>query len=292
VPKWDSSVHPDASGGPVEPSAPSRFAGKVAFITGGARGQGRSHALRLAREGADIALVDLGAAGRVNDPHYNTATSAELKKTREDILALGRHCESFEVDVRDYSGLARAAADTAARLGGIDFVIANAGITDGFHRTWELPVANWQTMIDINLTGVFYTCKATVPHLIDRGKGSALVLISSGVGLKAVPRLAHYVSAKMALRGLGASLAQELGEYGIRCNTVLPGGINTEMTTAMVELNDVPREQLLAGFRAGQLINADLEVADTTAAVLWLLSDEARLVTGLEMTVDAGESKK
>jgi NAD(P)-dependent dehydrogenase (short-subunit alcohol dehydrogenase family) len=276
----------------VDPSAPSRFAGKVAFITGGARGQGRSHALRLAREGADIALVDLGAAGRVNDPHYNTATSAELKKTREDILALGRHCESFEVDVRDYSGLARAAADTAARLGGIDFVIANAGITDGFHRTWELPVENWQTMIDINLTGVFYTCKATVPHLIDRGKGSALVLISSGVGLKAVPRLAHYVSAKMALRGLGASLAQELGEYGIRCNTVLPGGINTEMTTAMVELNDVPREQLLAGFRAGQLINADLEVADTTAAVLWLLSDEARLVTGLEMTVDAGESKK
>jgi NAD(P)-dependent dehydrogenase (short-subunit alcohol dehydrogenase family) len=99
----------------VEPSAPTRFAGKVAFITGGARGQGRSHSLRLAREGADIALVDLGAAGRVNDPHYNTATSAELKKTREDILALGRRCESFEVDVRDYDALARAAADTAAR---------------------------------------------------------------------------------------------------------------------------------------------------------------------------------
>lgn len=282
----------DLSTGPADPSTPPRFAGKVAFVTGGARGQGRSHALRLAREGADIALVDLGSAGQVEDPHYDTATSADLKQTREDVLALGRRCVSFEVDVRDYDGLARAAADTAARLGGIDFVIANAGITDGFHRTWELPVKNWQTMIDINLTGVFYTCKATVPHLIDRGAGSALVLISSGVGLKAVPRLAHYVAAKMALRGLGTSLAHELGEYGIRCNTVLPGGINTEMTTAMVELNNVPREQLLAGFRAGQLINADLEVADTTAAVLWLLSDEARLVTGLEMTVDAGESKK
>ncbi|WP_051423179.1 SDR family oxidoreductase [Arthrobacter sp. MA-N2] len=264
----------------------------MAFVTGGARGQGRSHALRLAREGADIALVDLGSAGHVDDPRYNTATSADLKQTREDVLALGRRCVSYEVDVRDYDGLARAAADTAARLGGIDFVIANAGITDGFHRTWELPVKNWQTMIDINLTGVFYTCKATVPHLIDRGAGSAMVLISSGVGLKAVPRLPHYVAAKMALRGLGTSLAQELGEYGIRCNIVLPGGINTEMTTAMVELNNVPREQLLAGFRAGQLINADLEVADTTAAVLWLLSDEARLVTGLEMPVDAGESKK
>lgn len=273
-------------------AASNRFAGKVAFITGGARGQGRSHALRLAREGADIALVDLGSAGSVEDPHYNTPTSHKLKRTRDEVRALGRRCESFEVDVRDFEGLNLAAEATVARLGGIDFVIANAGITDGFHRTWELPVENWQTMIDINLTGVFYTCKATVPHLIDRGAGSALVLISSGVGLKAVPRLAHYVAAKMALRGLGISLAQELGEYGIRCNTVLPGGINTEMTTAMVELNNVPREQLLAGFRAGQLINTDLEVADTTAAVLWLLSDEARLVTGLEMTVDAGESKK
>lgn len=271
---------------------PPRFSGKVAFITGGARGQGRSHALRLALEGADIALVDLGSAGRVDDPTYNTSTSADLEQTRQDVLALGRRCVSFEVDVRDYDGLALAAKDTAARLGGIDHVIANAGITDAFHRTWELPVENWQTMIDINLTGVFHTCKATVPHLIERGAGSSLVLISSGVGLKVVPRLAHYVAAKMALRGLGTSLAQELGEYGIRCNTVLPGGINTEMTTAMVELNGVPREQLLAGFRAGQLINADLEVADTTAAVLWLLSDEARLVTGLEMTVDAGESKK
>jgi SDR family mycofactocin-dependent oxidoreductase len=285
-------VHPDHAAAPVASSAPQRFSGKVAFITGGARGQGRSHALRLAREGADIALVDLGSAGRVDDPTYNTSTSADLEQTREDILALGRRCVSFEVDVRDYDGLALAAKDTAARLGGIDHVIANAGITDGFHRTWELPVENWQTMIDINLTGVFHTCKATVPHLIERGAGSALVLISSGVGLKVVPRLAHYVAAKMALRGLGTSLAQELGEYGIRCNTVLPGGINTEMTTAMVELNGVPRDQLLAGFRAGQLINADLEVADTTAAVLWLLSDEARLVTGLEMTVDAGESKK
>ena len=285
-------MHPERVGGPIASSAPPRFSGKVAFITGGARGQGRSHALRLAREGADIALVDLGSAGRVDDPTYNTSTSADLEQTREDVLALGRRCLSFEVDVRDYDRLALAAKDTAARLGGIDHVIANAGITDGFHRTWELPVENWRTMIDINLTGVFHTCKATVPHLIERGAGSSLVLISSGVGLKVVPRLAHYVAAKMALRGLTTSLAQELGEYGVRCNTVLPGGINTEMTTAMVELNGVPREQLLAGFRAGQLINEDLEVADTTAAVLWLLSDEARLVTGLEMTVDAGESKK
>ncbi|MGF9660879.1 SDR family oxidoreductase [Arthrobacter crystallopoietes] len=283
---------PPETAAPLLQQRTSRFKGKVAFITGAGRGQGRSHALRLADEGADVALVDLGSAGTVQHPDYKTATAGDLERTRGEILAKGRRCEVFEADVRDFDALRQAADATAARLGGIDFVIANAGITDRFYRTWELPVDNWQTMIDVNLTGVFLTCKATVPHLIARGAGSALVLISSGVGLKAVPRLAHYVSAKMALRGLGTSLAQELGEYGIRCNTVHPAGIDTEMTTAMVELNGLPREQLLSGFRAGQLIQQDVEIGDCTSAVLWLLSPEARMVTGLEMTVDAGESKK
>lgn len=269
-----------------------RFEGKVAFVTGAGRGQGRSHAVRLAAEGADVALVDLGRAGKVENPPYRTATIDDLEATRAEIRALGGRAEVFEADVRDHDSLVRAADETARRLGGIDYVIANAGITDGFHRTWELPPAHWQTMIDINLTGVFHTCHATVPRLIERGAGSALVLISSGVGIKPVPRLAHYVTAKMALRGLSVSLAAELGPYGIRCNTVHPGGIGTEMTTAMAELNQVPREDLLAGFRAGQLLPGDLGTGDSTAAVLWLLSAEARMITGLEMTVDAGESKK
>ncbi|WP_031470104.1 SDR family oxidoreductase [Sciscionella sediminilitoris] len=269
-----------------------RFDGKVALVTGAGRGQGRGHAVRLAAEGADVALVDLGRAGTVEHPPYRTATIEDLRATQTDIRALGRRAELFEVDVRDHGALVSAANETAERLGGIDYVIANAGITDGFHNTWELPPAHWRTMIDINLTGVFHTCHATVPRLIERGAGSALVLVSSVVGIKPVPRLAHYVAAKMALRGLGTALAAELGPYGIRCNTVHPGGTDTEMTAAMAELNQVPRENLLAGFRAGQLLPGDLSAEDSTAAVLWLLSTEARMITGMELAVDAGESKK
>ena len=190
---------------------------------------------------------------------------------------------------KDWRGRRPSAAE---ELGGIDYLIANAGITDGYYRTWELPVQNWQTMIDINLSGVFYSCRAVIPHLLERGSGSAVILVSSGVGISPIPGLAHYVAAKMALRGLGASLAAELGHFGIRCNTIHPGGIDTDMTSAMSELNGTPRAELLHGFRSGQLIAADIEVRDSTAAVLWLLSDEARYVTGLEMTVDAGESIK
>lgn len=268
-----------------------RFDGRIAFITGAGRGQGRSHALRLAAEGADVALLDLGEAGRVQHPDYRTATRGDLEDVAAEVERFGRRAVVLEADVRDAAALADAATEAASELGGIDLVVANAGITDGFHSAWELPVENWRTMIDVNLSGAYYTCRATIPHLIARGAGS-IVLVGSGVALRAVPGLSHYVSAKTGLRGLAAALAAELGEHGIRCNSVHPAGVDTDMTTAMVELNGVPREELLAGFRQRQLIERNVEVADITAAVTWLLSDEARYVTGLEMTVDAGETKK
>lgn len=146
-----------------------RFRGKAAFVTGAGRGQGRSHAVRLAAEGADVALVDLGSAGKVENPPYHTATIDDLRATQAEIRALGRRAELFEVDVRDHESLARAADQAASDLGGIDYVIANAGITDGFRTTWEIPPEHWRTVIDINLTGVFHTCRATVPWLIERG---------------------------------------------------------------------------------------------------------------------------
>jgi SDR family mycofactocin-dependent oxidoreductase len=268
------------------------FDGKVAFITGAARGHGRSHAERIAAEGADVALIDLGDAGRVEHPPYRTATSADLATTGELVEAHGRTALTFEVDVRDFDGLKAAADQTAAELGGIDYVVANAGISDGFYPVWDLPVEHWNTMIDINLTGVFYTCKAAVPHVRERGRGGALVLISSVTALKAYGWLSHYVAAKTGVRGLAQSLAKELGPEGIRCNSLHPGAINTDMTKAMNEFSGIPVEDLLRQFRDSQLLDQNIEIRDATAAVVWLLSDEARFVTGHEMVVDAGESKK
>jgi NAD(P)-dependent dehydrogenase (short-subunit alcohol dehydrogenase family) len=274
-----------------EKAADERFAGRVAFITGAGRGQGRSHALRLAELGADMALVDLGSAGLVSSPNYATATRGDLNSVADEIRGLGRRAVVVEADVRSAEQMVDAARTTVDQLGRLDYVVANAGITDGFAPTWELAPENWQTMIDINLTGVFHTVRATIPHLLTQPAGRGLVLIGSGVAIKAVPNLSHYVAAKFGVRGLSAALAVELGPFGIRCNSVHPAGIDTDMTTAMVELNGIPREVLLERFRSGQLIKTNVEISDITAAVAWLLSDEARFVTGVELTVDAGESK-
>ncbi|MBN3454657.1 mycofactocin-coupled SDR family oxidoreductase [Mycobacterium sp. DSM 3803] len=270
-----------------------QFTGKVAFITGAGRGQGRSHAVRLATEGADLALLDLGSAGTVSHPPYRCATSEDLKETVRLCEQQGARVNAYEVDVRDYAGMAEAADDTAAGLGGIDFVIANAGITDGFYPTWEIPLENWQTMIDINLTGVFHTVKATVPHVRKRGRGGSLVLVSSNVAThKACGYLSHYVAAKIGVRSLAMALAKELGPEGIRCNSLHPAAIKTEMTQHMVDFSDKTMEELLQQFRDSQLLAVDLEPRDSTAAVVWLLSDEARYVTGLEFNVDAGDSRR
>lgn len=268
------------------------FDGKVAFITGAGRGQGRSHAVRIAAEGADVAILDLGGAGRVENPPYRTATGDDLAETAAMIEEQGRRALAFECDVRDFDGQRAAADETARVLGGIDYVVANAGISDGFFPVWDMPVENWKTMIDINLTGVFYTCKATVNHVRARGPGGAFVLVSSITAMKAYGWLSHYVAAKIGVRGLSLSMAKELGPEGIRCNSLHPGAIHTDMTEAMVEFGGPPMEALLEQFRDAQLIPKNLEVRDATAAVTWLLSDEARFVTGLELCVDAGESKK
>lgn len=269
-----------------------QFDGKVAFITGAGRGQGRSHALRIADEGGDVALIDLGGEGSVDAPAYLTATADELRETAAMVEARGRRAVAIEADVRDYEAMTAAADRAAAELGGIDYVVANAGISDAFYPVWDLPVENWKTMIDINLTGVFYTCKATVSHVRARGEGGAFVLVSSVAALKSYGWMSHYSASKFGVRGLAIAMAKELAPEYIRCNSLHPGAINTHMTDAMTYLSGVPKEQLLQQFREQQLLGRNIEIRDATAAVVWLLSDESRFVTGQEFVVDGGESKK
>jgi NAD(P)-dependent dehydrogenase (short-subunit alcohol dehydrogenase family) len=259
------------------------FEEKVVFITGAGRGQGRSHAVRLASEGADLVLLDIGAAGAVEHPPYRTATSEDLAETKRLVEAEGRRALTFEVDVRDWAGMQSAADAGAEKLG---------GISDGFMPIWDLPVENWQTMIDINLTGVFYTCKATVPHVRRRGDGGAYVLVSSVAAHKFYGWLSHYTAAKTGVFALAMAMAKELGPEGIRVNSLHPAAINTDMTDAMVQLGGVKLDQLLAQFRDQQLLAKNIELRDSTAAVVWLLSDEARFVTGTQFIVDGGEHIK
>jgi NAD(P)-dependent dehydrogenase (short-subunit alcohol dehydrogenase family) len=262
---------------------------KVAFVTGAGRSMGRSHAVRLASEGADVAILDLGDAGVVE--HYRTATAADIEETERLVIAEGRRALSFQVDVRDLAGLEHAAERTALELGGIDFVVANAGIVDRAYPLWEIPAENWQTMLDVNLTGVFHTCRATIPHVRRRGPGGALVLISSVVGIKPYGP-AHYAVAKMGVRALSLALARELGPDGIRCNSIHPGAIETAMADEFVRLSGLSSDEHHDRLREGQHLQEPIEMKDISAAVLWLVSPESRFVTGLEMTVDGGETKK
>ena len=267
-----------------------RFEDKVAFVTGAARGQGRNHALRLAEEGADLILLDICAD--VPTIGYELATKAEFDDTVADVEALGRRVVSAVADVRDGAAVRELVDRGVAELGRLDVVVSNAGIAGSVPLT-ELSDATWQDMIDINLTGVFQTCKATVPHL---GAGGSLVLISSVAGLKGLPNNTHYTAAKHGVVGLMRSLANELAPRGIRVNCINPTNVNTRMlfNDAIYRLflpeEEAPtREQvepMLFGMHS--LHTGWVEPDDVSNAVLFLASDEARFITGITLPIDAG----
>jgi (+)-trans-carveol dehydrogenase len=196
-----------------------RVKGKVAFITGAARGQGRSHAVRLAQEGADIIAVDLRA--RVGSVPYPMATPENLANTVKEVEALDRRIVAARADVRDYAGLKQALDDGVAQLGRLDIVCSNAGIFS-IGAAAELDETAWQDMIDINLTGMWHACKAAIPHLIAGGRGGSIVITSSDAGLKAPQNVAHYVSAKHGVVGLMRTLALELAPHFIGVNSLHP----------------------------------------------------------------------
>ena len=270
-----------------------RVEGKVAFITGAARGQGRSHAVRLAEEGADIIAVDLCAQD--GSVPYPMATPEDLANTVKEVETLDRRIIAARADVRDYAGLKQALDDGVAQLGRLDIVCSNAGISS-FGAAAELDETSWQDMIDINLTGMWHACKAAIPHLIAGGRGGSIVITSSDAGLKAYQNLAHYVSAKHGVVGLMRTLALELAPHLIRVNSLHPGTVNTDMVQneATYRLfrpdmqNPGPQELAQAGVAINALPVPWLESVDISNAALFLASDEARYIAGVPLPVDAG----
>ena len=270
-----------------------RVEGKVAFITGAARGQGRSHAVRLAQEGADIIAVDL--CDQVDSVPYQMATPEDLADTVKQVEALDRRIVATKADVRDYGALKKALDDGVAQLGRLDIVSANAGIAS-FGPAEQLPEQTWQDMIDTNLTGVWHAAKAAIPHLIAGGRGGSIVLTSSAAGLKAYANAAHYVSAKHGVVGLMRTLALELAPHMIRVNSLHPTQVDTDMVMNEFTFKLFSPDTLnptIEDFRpASQAMNALpipwVEPVDISNALLFLASDEARYITGVTLPVDAG----
>jgi len=274
-----------------------RVEGKVAFVTGAARGQGRSHAVRLAEEGADIVAVDICA--QVDSvTTYQMATPDDLKETVAQVEALDRRIVATQADVRDFAHLSRVLDEGVAELGRLDIVCANAGIYSS-GRMVDLSEQTWQDMIDVNLTGVWHTCKAAIPHLIAAGGGS-MILTSSAVGLKASQNVGHYGAAKHGVVGLMRTLALELAGDMIRVNSVHPTGVDTLMIQneklyrQMVPDAEHPtREDVIPVMTSMNALPIPwVEPRDISNAVLFLASDEARCVTGVTFPVDAGMTIK
>jgi (+)-trans-carveol dehydrogenase len=270
-----------------------RVEGKVAFITGAARGQGRSHAVRLAEEGADIIAVDI--CGQIATVPAAMATRDDLDETVSLVKALDRRIVAAEADVRDYAQLAGVLAEGVTELGRLDIVCANAGIYS-LGQLADLTEEAWQDTIDVNLTGEWHTCKAAIPHLIAGGRGGSMILISSSIGLRAIANLGHYGSAKHGVVGLMRTLALELAPHSIRVNSIHPGCVDTLMiqnpsmySLLMPDVEAPTREQVAAVYQSLNALPVPwAEPRDISHAVLFLASDEARYVTGVALPVDAG----
>ncbi len=273
-------------------SAP-RLAGQVAFITGAARGQGRSHAIRLAQEGADIIAVDV--CGPLPTVDYPLASPADLAETVRRVEELDRRIVARQADVRSLASLEAALAGGVAELGRLDIVAANAGILSSGSLA-GLSVPAWREMIDVNLSGVWRTCRAAIPHLIAGGRGGSIILTSSVAGLKSYPNMAHYVAAKHGVTGLARALATELAAYRIRVNSVHPTQVDTDMIQNDImyrlfrpDLDHPTRQDFAEASRATGLLPVDwVESADVSSAVAFLASDDARYITGTALPVDAG----
>jgi (+)-trans-carveol dehydrogenase len=275
-----------------------RVEGKVAFITGAARGQGRAHTVRLAQEGADIIAVDI--CKQIDSVRIPLSTPEDLAETADLVKGQNRRIYTAEVDVRDYDALKAAVDAGVEQMGRLDIIVANAGIGNGGETLDKTSEPDWADMIDVNLGGVWKTVKAGVPHILAGGRGGSIILTSSVGGLKAYPHTGHYVAAKHGVVGLMRTFAVELGAQNIRVNSVHPTNVNTPlfMNEPTMKLfrpdleNPGPDDMKVVGQLMHTLPIGWVEPEDIANAVLFLASDEARFITGVTLPVDGGSCLK
>lgn len=275
-----------------------RVEGKVAFITGAARGQGRAHAVRMAQEGADIIAVDI--CKQIDSVRIPLSTPEDLAETADLVKNAGRRIYTAEVDVRDYDALKAAVDAGVEEFGKLDIIVANAGIGNGGETLDKTGEPDWDDMIGVNLSGVWKTVKAGVPHILAGGNGGSIILTSSVGGLKAYPHTGHYVAAKHGVVGLMRTFAVELGTQNIRVNSVHPTNVNTPlfMNEPTMKLfrpdleNPGPEDMKVIGQLMHTLPIGWVEPEDIANAVLFLASDEARFITGVTLPVDGGSCLK
>ncbi|MGD1170668.1 mycofactocin-coupled SDR family oxidoreductase [Mycobacterium seoulense] len=269
-----------------------KLAGRVAFITGAARGQGRAHAVRLAREGADIIAVDI--AGKLPScVPYDPATPDDLSETVRLVEETGRRIIASVVDTRDFEGLRKAVDDGVAALGRLDIIVANAGVAAP--QAWnDITPEDFRDVIDINVTGTWNTVMAGADKIIEGGRGGSIILISSAAGMKMQPFMIHYTASKHAVTGMARAFAAELGKHSIRVNSVHPGPVNTpmgtgDMVTAVGRAMETNPQlsNVLTPFLPDWVAEPE-EIADT---VCWLASDESRKITAARIPVDQGSTQ-
>ena len=270
------------------------LAGQVAFISGAARGQGRSHAIRLAREGVRIIGFDL--CGQIDTVPFEMTTPGDLEETQRRVKEVGGEMVAVQADVRDQGEVDAAFHTGLERFGQIDIVLANAGIIHDYKKTWQLEEEGFRNVIDVNITGVWHTVKAAVPHMIERREGGAIVMTGSAASMSGIPNLAGYVASKHAVLGLMRTLAKELGRYQIRVNAVMPGNCNTPMfdndgirRLYVPDAENPDQETFLArAATMSPMRNPYVEPEDISEAIAYLVGPAGHLVTGVALPVDGG----
>jgi (+)-trans-carveol dehydrogenase len=275
-----------------------RLDGKVAFITGAARGQGRAHAVRMAEEGADIIAVDI--CRQIDSVRIPLSSPEDLAETADLVKGLNRQIYTAEVDVRDFDALKKAVDAGVEQFGRLDIIVANAGIGNGGETLDKTSETDWDDMIAVNLSGVWKTVKAGLPHIQAGGRGGSIILTSSVGGLKAYPHTGHYIAAKHGVVGLMRTFAVELGTQNIRVNSVHPTNVNTPlfMNEPTMKLfrpdleNPGPDDMKVVGQLMHTLPIGWVEPEDIANAVLFLASDESRFITGVTLPIDGGSCLK